>query len=305
MSNSTNTSRKNQSLTNEVESLLVPYVRAAFPALAIESFEEERFIAHVLSSFPTRRVLTVSAAGVLKDLTQGTIVEHGAAFPKAFERLAAMSDTLLLCFDWQHVARNAIAYRALKDLYPHLKANGCCIVFVAPTWKLPAELEHDLPVLQWALPSRFELRAALGVVAEATDEEVTPEIETACLDAAAGLTLQEAENAFALSVVDLGTLDARRVEAEKMRLVRQSGFLEVWPPVAPERLGGLGAVKAYFEKEVMPSRGDDELRVRGILTVGVPGTGKSLLAKVAGAIMGWPVLRLDIGALKGSLVGQS
>jgi SpoVK/Ycf46/Vps4 family AAA+-type ATPase len=43
---------------------------------------------------------------------------------------------------------------------------------------------------------------------------------------------------------------------------------------------------------------------RGFLAVGVPGSGKSLLAKaVAGGKM--PLVRLDVGALMGSLVGES
>jgi len=90
-----------------------------------------------------------------------------------------------------------------------------------------------------------------------------------------------------------------------MKLVRQSGYLEVSRSAAARDLGGLGGLRSYVEDEVIPSAHDPALRVRGLLLVGVPGTGKSLAARVAGGLLSWPVLRCDIAALKGSLVGQS
>ena len=270
--------------------MLKPYVRAAFPAVAVATVEEDRFVQHLLNDFPDKSIFTVSATGGLKDLRTGAVVDGNANFAKAFSACAQHADALLVVFDWQHIAKNAAAYRALKDQFHTMKSNGCCVVFIAPSWSLPL---------------RTELRAALSVVAESAGEEVTPEQETGCLDAAAGLTLQEAENSFALALVEKGTLDPKRVEQEKMRLVKNSGYLEVWPTVEPDAVGGLCQLKEYLTQEVLPCRDDVDLRVRGILLVGVPGTGKSLASKAAGAVLGWPVLRLDISALKGSLVGQS
>ncbi len=285
--------------------MLSSYIGAAFAAVAVETVEEERFFQSLLRDFPTKSVLCISASGGLQDVRTRAVIDADASFAKAFETVAQRTDTLLVVEDWQHLAKNAGAYRALKNAFPFLKSNGCCAVLVAPSWSLPPELEHDVPVLQWHLPSREQLKEALMVVANSVGETVTPENESACLDAAAGLTLQEAENSFALALVECGNLDPRRVEQEKMRLVKNSGFLEVWPAVNPETVGGLDGLKSYFTEEVLPCLHDVDLRVRGCLLVGVSGTGKSLASKAAGAVLGWPVLRLDISALKGSLVGQS
>ena len=285
--------------------MLTPYVRAAFPALAIVTAEEERFTAELLHTFPEKSLLAISATGGLRDLRNHTVLDAAATFAKAFVAAAQRPDTLLLVFDWQHIGRNAAAYRSMKDQFNELKAHGSCILLVAPSWSLPAELQHDVPVLEWSLPTREQLKQVLHLVADSVGDTVTAEQEMKCLDAAAGLTLQEAENSFALALVECGKLEPARIEEEKMRLVRNSGFLEVWPAVAPESVGGLGCLKDYLASEVLPCHDDADLRVRGLLLVGIPGTGKSLAAKAAGALLDWPVLRMDIGALKGSLVGQS
>ena len=286
------------------------YVNAAFPAVAVSTAEEERFKTELLDAYPERPVFSIAATGGLKDARTGNVIDGQATYPKAFAIAASREQSLLLVFDWQHVCRNAAAYRALKDVFDVLKRQGSCIILVAPSWSLPAELEHDVPVIEYALPTRIQLDAALRIVASSAGTEIDDQTTSACLNAAAGLTLQEAENAFALTLVEsanAGNLhfDADRIEQEKMRLVKQSGYLEVWPPADPSMVGGLDRLKDYFTDEVMPSRDDPDLRVRGILLVGVPGTGKSLAAKAAGSLLGWPVLRMDVAALKGSLVGQS
>jgi MoxR-like ATPase len=278
--------------------------RAAFPAVAVETAEEERFTQYVVSQFAEKAVLAISAIGGLKDLRSGSVVDPSAQYAKAFAYCARQENTVLLVFDLQHIVNNAPVYRALKDVLSALKARASMVILVAPAWHLPQELEHDIPVVPWALPTREQLKAALDLVAQSAD--VAIENEAALLDSAAGLTLQEAESAFALSVVESeGRFDAKIVEREKMRLVRQSGYLEVSAPVPPEQVGGLGGLKDYFIHEVVPAKDDPALSVRGVLLIGVPGTGKSLSAKAAGAVLSWPVLRLDVSGLKGSLVGQS
>lgn len=282
-----------------------PYVAAAFPAVAVTTHEEDRFTRSVVDTFPNRQVVTIAASGGLRDARTGQPLEPSMSYNNALAWLAEQPDSILIVLDFQHVIRNAGAYRALKTGFAAYKRLGSIVVLVAPAWTLPAELARDLPVLEFRLPSREQLAAALGAVTESVGETLDPEREAACLDGMAGLTLQEAENAASLAYVERRQFDPARIADEKMLLVKQSGFLEVFPSVSPDQLGGLDALKSYLRDEVLPAQHDEDLRVRGVVLVGVPGTGKSLAAKVAGALTGWPVLRCDISALKGSLVGQS
>jgi len=180
-------------------------------------------------------------------------------------------------------------------------------VLVAPSWQIPPELEHDIPVIHEPLPSREDLAGALSTCARSVDVDpasIPAETRAAILDAASGLTLGEAEGAIALAYNGTGFLPDV-ISNEKMKRVRQSGYLTVSVPADIESLGGLGEFKRYVETEIIPAMTDPQLRVKGVLLVGIPGTGKSLAARVLAAMLKRCILRCDIGSLKDSKQGES
>ncbi len=286
--------------------ILTSYVQSAAPVIAVNTHEEARFAKTVVASFTKHQILSISAVGGLKDLkNNGASVDNTSNFLKAIATVAGRSDHLLLVFDMQHVLHNPPVYRAVKDAMASLKAKGSVVILVAPNWKLPEELKYDMQVLDWDLPTRAELGTALNQVANSVKQAVPAADRGALVDAAAGLALEQAENAFSLTYVERGGFVPERVADEKMKQVKHEGLLEIWRPVPASQVGGLGVFKGYLEQEVVPWKDDEQLRVKGMLMVGVPGTGKSLSMKATGAYLGWPVLRMDVSSLKGGLVGQS
>ena len=124
------------------------------------------------------------------------------------------------------------------------------------------------------------------------------------LDAAQGLTWEEAENAMALALVRQKCFDPKTITELKAQMVKKSAALEFSQfKETFETLGGLENLKDWtldrFEKR-RPG-----LPFRGILLLGVPGTGKSHFAKALGNQVGWPCLSLNLGKVFGSLVGES
>ena len=83
--------------------------------------------------------------------------------------------------------------------------------------------------------------------------------------------------------------------------------MEFWPPVPIDQVGGLDLFKQYLQNRMKAFEpGNEHLpKPKALLLVGIPGTGKSLSCKAAASILNWPLIRLDISALKGSLVGES
>ncbi|NBV25300.1 MAG: AAA family ATPase, partial [Proteobacteria bacterium] len=176
---------------------------------------------------------------------------------------------------------------------------------------LPPELEREFTVVEFPLPGPAALRPVLdNILLSAGLDTLTDEAAEAVLAAASGLTTMEAENAFALSVVEAGSVQPALVAREKAQAVKKTGLLEVIE--AKESLadiGGLDQLKEWLlqRRPAFSQRARDYgLPVpKGVLIVGLPGTGKSLTAKATAQSLGVPLLKLDAGRIFAGLVGQS
>ena len=201
--------------------------------------------------------------------------------------------------------------RKLKDALLHAKTAQKTIVILAPTLKLPVELEKLFTVTEFSLPDKAELRQVLVNLCESTDRKlpVNGTLES-LLDAASGLTTPEAEDAFALSLIETDTFTPAIVAREKASAVKKNGLLEIMSTnIRVEDIGGLEHLKSDLlsKRDIFTQAARDYglPSPRGILTVGQPGTGKSLTAQACGNIFNVPLLRLEAGKIFGSLVGES
>jgi SpoVK/Ycf46/Vps4 family AAA+-type ATPase len=111
-------------------------------------------------------------------------------------------------------------------------------------------------------------------------------------------------------VVESGGLSPQIVAREKANEVKKSGLLEVYATAASlDHIGGLDLLKQWLVQR-QGAFGTEARQYglpspKGLLIVGIPGTGKSLTAKATATVLNRPLLKLDAGRLFGSLVGQS
>jgi SpoVK/Ycf46/Vps4 family AAA+-type ATPase len=193
------------------------------------------------------------------------------------------------------------------------------IIIVSPELALPEELAKDVSVIDFPLPSEPELRETLEAMISANAQSGKIEISLENQDkerlakAALGLTMTEAENAFARAMVNDGKLsieDIELVHDEKKQTIRKSGTLDfIDGQIKLEDIGGLGNLKAWLNKRA-DSWLDEAKKYslpspKGVLITGVPGSGKSLTAKAMSAAWSLPLLRMDVGKVFNKYIGES
>ncbi|GGM03112.1 AAA family ATPase [Nakamurella endophytica] len=309
-------------------------VRARFPLLSVQTAEESRVLAVIAGVLGDRSQVVPPRQVYLWSTSDGFAALGQPGSPETRTPLAALAAAtaltvpsavvLLDLHPWLGAGQapaDTQVVRALKDTV-RLYRDGSVprtLILVSVTPHIPPELEALVTVVDFALPDEAELRALLDRMIErntrngALTVDESDDARERLTKAARGLTLFEAENAFARAMVDDGRLtaaDVTVVTAEKAQTIRKSGVLEmVSGTVRLDDIGGLGNLKTWLVKR--SGSWLDEARdyglpaPKGVLVTGVPGCGKSLTAKAMASAWSLPLVRLDIGRVFGGLVGQS
>ncbi len=299
---------------------LSEYVRACFTGIWVESHEHQDALSEI-NQLCRNEHWRMAVWDLERGLRTGPSSETGATDPLAAIRavgsLLEPAGTkpkeskedpfaILVLVNLHRFLHSAEIVQALNKQLIAGKQSRTILVVLSPVVQIPVELEKLFVVVEHALPSREQLaEIARGV---ATDEGELPEGQELerVLDASAGLTRYEAENAFSLSLVRHGRLEVETLWQIKSQQLKKSGLLSLHR--GSERfddLGGLASLKAFCRRALRPLSANENVRPRGIMLLSPPGCGKSGFAKALGNETGRPTLILDIGSLMGSLVGQS
>jgi hypothetical protein len=302
---------------------LTAYVRARYPGVALRTSEEQRACGDLLAVAKECGRSLYSWAhttGLTQIAEAGEVLAQLKTVPDSEDPIAAMRlmgtlrNALVVICDLQvfPVDRDPGLNRHLRDLLAQGPERNRCCVLLGAAFPLPATIEKLVSVVDYELPDDVARRAiADGIVATNAGKLNPSDVTDAVIRSLGGLTTTEAENALALSYVETKKLDPKVIYREKVGSVRRSGLLEIVDPDPRglDAIGGFAALKTWNQKRVR-AFGDDAAAFglpapKGVLIAGVPGTGKSLAAKAIGSALGLPTLRLDVGSLFGSLVGES
>ena len=277
------------------------YLKAGYPVL------------YIVTQEPERAARSIQAQGwkiFSWDCLRGiTLPETGKSVEDLYDPLQALKwlgvqgDAILIVQNFHHFLGAVEIIQEIQNSMPIWKAQGSCLVLTGPQITLPVEVEKYFTMLDFELPDLEDLQIIQAELGESVGVDVNP----AAVEAACGLTEFEAETAFAFSLVEKKSFCPEIVTTQKMQMIRRTGLMEFWPPAPVDQVGGLEPFKQYIinRMKAFEPGGLHLPKPKALLLVGIAGTGKSLSCKAAASILGWPLIRLDISALKGSLVGES
>src|SRR5512143_2480366 len=300
-------------------------VRARYPLVYLVTSEEQRLEA-ILAELADTHGKALLGWSVARGFRREGGSKLAAGLDGAREPLAALAaieklpePSLVVLKDFHPYLQGPAVVRALRELAPAVKSTCTTVVLLSPTLVIPPEIEKEVSVLDVPLPTYRDLlqllKEIVGVVRQGNRAkvELTKDDADQLIKAAQGLTLSEAENAFAKAIAHDGRLskdDVPLVLEEKRQVIRKSGLLEYYPTdVKLGNVGGLDALKTWLDRrgaafsEAARKFGLPE--PKGLLLLGVQGCGKSLTAKAVAGQWRLPLLRLDMGRIFSGLVGSS
>lgn len=318
-------------MENRIVVQLSRLFRARFQYIYITTWEEERAINLIKKISKSEKLIRVAREVYVWTQTNGFVVDgqkiDGTQSPdKAidFIRDCNKNSVFVMCdfhvffgVKGRQVDYNVV--RRLRDNLSDLKTSKFRknVIFLASELLIPETMQKEITILDMPLPTLSEIKAKF-------DKMITQntQIDTSGLDeegkeklckAAMGLTLQEAENAFALAMVNDGKVDVSDLDiilSEKMQVIKKTGILEfINTDIKISDVGGLENLKSWLNKR-NNSWSESAKKYclpapKGVLITGVPGCGKSLTAKAMSAAWQLPLLKLDFGKIFSGIVGSS
>ena len=297
-------------------------IKAQYPLIYLVTFEEERAeraIAELAQKQPQQRLYTWTMThGIVEyGRERGSGQQNNTVSPQAAINWAMrQKESSIFVFKDLHPFKDSPEVtRSLRDAIESFRGEQKTIILMSPVQEVPVELEKEVVVLAFSMPDMSELNQVLTAeLSKSGVSDITTEGREKLLKAALGLTRDEAEKVFRKSRVMAGKLTESEVNivlSEKKQLIRRNGILDyIEEDETLDSVGGLEELKHWLRQRsnafTERAREYGLPQPKGMLILGVPGCGKSLIAKTTARLWGLPLLRLDMGRVyDGSMVGRS
>lgn len=296
-------------------------IRAHYPVIYIVAIEEEP-VEDVLTQVAT--LAQPAHQLLLWDLVRGWS-DNGSdkgSVMGALNRISKAPEQESILFvlrDLHPVLKNPLSdksapvVRELKNLIRELKRSRKTLILISPVLELPTELMEEVTIVDFPLPNAMEISKLIADWVVPERLKVSGLAREQLVKACQGLSRARIQRVLAKALAAKQQVDESDIDSvleEKRQAIRQTGILEFFTTKESlKSVGGLENLKLWVR-----ARQDaftEEARIygipnpKGVLLVGIQGTGKSLSAKTIAHEWRLPLLRLDTGRLFGGIVGES
>ena len=297
---------------------LALFLKARYPIIYINTIEEERIEYVIRKNVKTNLNRTIYSWDFVDGYTnnpnnQGFAKRNPLQALELVERLNSETPALFLLKDFNKFLTDLSISRKLRNISRILKLQPKTIIIIGSDLTIPKELQELITIVQFELPLENEINQELKRLLQSLDIKISSELFESLIRACQGLSLERIRRVLSKIIATYKTIDDRSIAillSEKKQIISQTEILEYCSVNEKiTNLGGLNNLKNWLNKRktAFSSQASNYglPTPRGLLLVGIQGTGKSLTAKAIANDWQLPLLKLDVGKLFGGIVGES
>jgi SpoVK/Ycf46/Vps4 family AAA+-type ATPase len=297
---------------------LALFLKARYPIIYINTIEEDRVEYVIRKNVKTNLNRSIYSWDFVDGYTnnpnnEGFAKRNPLQALELVERLNAETPALFLLKDFNRFLTDLSISRKLRNISRILKLQPKTIIIIGSDLTIPKELQDLITVLQFQLPLEDEISQELNRLVNSLNIKVEPQLFENLTRACQGLSLERIRRVLSKIIATYKTIDENSIAvllSEKKQIISQTEILE-YSSVNEKitHLGGLDNLKDWLKKRKtafsIQASNYGLPTPRGLLLIGIQGTGKSLTAKAIANDWQLPLLKLDVGKLFGGIVGES
>ena len=293
-------------------------LKARYPIIYINTIEEDRVEYVIRKNIKSNLNRSIYSWDFIDGYTnnpnnEGFAKRNPLQALELIERLTGETPALFLLKDFNRFLTDVSISRKLKNISRILKLQPKTIVIIGSEINIPKELQDLITVLSFQLPSETEINQELNRLITSLNIKIDLQLLESLTRACQGLSLERIRRVLSKIVATYKTIDESSITillSEKKQIISQTEILEYWSTTEKiQKIGGVDNLKDWLKKRktaFSTQASNYGLPTpRGLLLIGIQGTGKSLTSKAIAAEWQLPLLKLDVGKLFGGIVGES
>ena len=293
-------------------------LKARYPIIYIATNEEER-VEYLINYCAKKYVVRTYYSWDFVDGYQGNPNDTGFAARNPLEaldlidKLTPETASLFVLKDYDNFLKDFSIVRKLKNLSRTLKTQPKNIIIVSSEINIPDSLKEFITLIEFPLPNYGEILEELNRLLVSLKQNIAPETISNIATACQGLSLERIRRVLSKVIAKYGEINESSpnlILQEKKQIIQQTQLLEFC--LVDKNVTDLGGLDNFKDWLKLRAKAFSQEALsyglpypKGLLLVGVQGTGKSVAAKIIAGEWKLPLLRLDFGRLFASLIGQS